>query len=155
MPVIVESGQIHRPLDWKPSDELDAIPLCTPEEERARAKQWMDQAAANQRDADYWRDKRAYPAEECVRLQRAAYDVDMQEAWDGCFKGKAMKDLDDRGLPAHVMSWPRPENPERFHAVPDHMLLKNGLTVRAAEEQVSMTKDGNGEPLAENPVKTP
>lgn len=121
--------KIHRPLDWKPSDELDSIPLGTPEEERSRAKQWMDQAAANQRDVDYWRDKRAYPAEECVRLQKAAYDADMQDAWDGGFKGIAMKDVERGGLPAHVLSWPRPENPERFHAV--HVLLKNGLTVKA------------------------
>jgi len=40
---------------WRPSDELDGLPLGTAEEERQRAKAWMDTAAQNQRNADYWR----------------------------------------------------------------------------------------------------
>lgn len=45
------------PGTWIPSDELDAIPLGTPEHERRRTKAWMDTAALHARNEDYWRER--------------------------------------------------------------------------------------------------
>jgi len=51
---------------WQPSDELDGIPIGSAEQERRRAKAWMDTAAQHLRNEHYWR-KRAEAAEEKVR----------------------------------------------------------------------------------------
>ena len=48
--------------EWKPSDEMDSIPLEDAQTERNRAKSWMDSAAQFCRNEEYWR-KRAKKAE--------------------------------------------------------------------------------------------
>jgi UDP-2-acetamido-3-amino-2,3-dideoxy-glucuronate N-acetyltransferase len=40
-----------------PSTALDALPIGTAEEERSRAKAWMDDAARHLRNSDYWKDR--------------------------------------------------------------------------------------------------
>jgi len=42
-------------MHWQPSDDLDRITLGTAEEERRRAKNWMDTAAQHSRNEAYWR----------------------------------------------------------------------------------------------------
>ncbi len=44
--------------EWQASDELDGYPLGTAEEERRRAKAWMDTAAQAYRDIDYFQNAR-------------------------------------------------------------------------------------------------
>ena len=44
--------------EWQASDELDGYTLGTAEEERLRAKAWMDTAAQNERNTDYYRNAR-------------------------------------------------------------------------------------------------
>jgi hypothetical protein len=39
---------------WQPSDELDGVALGTAEEERTRAKAWMESSAQFLRDAQFW-----------------------------------------------------------------------------------------------------
>jgi len=51
---------------WQPSDELDRIPIESPEQERRRAKAWMDTAAQHLRNEEYWRG-RAQAAEDRLR----------------------------------------------------------------------------------------
>jgi len=63
--------------NWKCSDELDGLKLGTAEEERQRAKLWMDTAAQHGRNEDYWRN-RCRKAEEIVnefmkRASKAGY----------------------------------------------------------------------------------
>lgn len=53
---------------YDPAAELDAIPIGSAADERERAKAWCRDAARFLRDAEFWRDKRAYPAEEAVRM---------------------------------------------------------------------------------------
>lgn len=92
------------------SDELDATPLGTAQEERLRAKLWMEDAARYARNEAYWREKRAYPAEECVRMLGGLLFPSVIE---GQLHGPPLKILHDS-----VTSWPRPENPEQYHEVP-------------------------------------
>jgi len=42
-------------MHWQPSDDLDRVTLATAEEERRRAKSWMDTAAQHARNETYWR----------------------------------------------------------------------------------------------------
>jgi len=42
-------------MHWQPSDDLDGVKLGTAEEERRRAKGWMDTAAQHSRNEAYWR----------------------------------------------------------------------------------------------------
>jgi hypothetical protein len=51
--------------NWKFSDELDGLKLGTAEEERHRAKLWMDTAAQHGRNEEYWRN-RCRKAEEVI-----------------------------------------------------------------------------------------
>ena len=53
---------------WMASDELDGIKLGTAEEERARAKAWMDGAAQHLRNEEFWRRE----AERLYRICKAA-----------------------------------------------------------------------------------
>jgi hypothetical protein len=53
--------------NWKASDELDGIKLGTAEEERERAKLWMDTAAQHLRNEDYWRHR-------CVKAEQLIND---------------------------------------------------------------------------------
>lgn len=55
-------------LDWRPGDEMDAIPLDTAERERIRAKAWMNTAAEYARVAEYWSDQCARRATGAVML---------------------------------------------------------------------------------------
>lgn len=92
------------------ADELDAIPLGTAQEERQRAKLWMEDAGRYARNEAYWREKRAYPAEECVRML-----VDEIAAQGGCKEPLTEK---CHKLIGHIRRWGRPENPEQYHEVP-------------------------------------
>jgi hypothetical protein len=42
---------------WTASDELDGVTLGTAEQERERAKAWMDTAARHARNEEYWRER--------------------------------------------------------------------------------------------------
>ncbi len=42
-------------MHWQPSDDLDSVKLGSAEEERRRAKGWMDTAAQHSRNEAYWR----------------------------------------------------------------------------------------------------
>lgn len=42
-------------MHWQPSDDLDGVKLGSAEEERRRAKGWMDTAAQHARNEAYWR----------------------------------------------------------------------------------------------------
>lgn len=48
---------------WRASEGLDAVPIGSAEEERMRARAWMDTAAQHCRNEEYWRD-RAIKAEQ-------------------------------------------------------------------------------------------
>ena len=65
---------------WTASDELDGIKLGTAEEERHRAKLWMDTAAQHARNEEYWR-KRSHKAEHLIHstlkaASEAGYDIE-------------------------------------------------------------------------------
>ena len=93
------------------ADELDAIPLGTAEEERQRAKLWLEDAGRYARNEAYWREKRAYPAEECVRMLGRL--LGFCGGFPGQLSGSPLLTLHD-----HVVSWGRPENPEQYHEIP-------------------------------------
>jgi hypothetical protein len=69
---------------WFPSDELDGLPLGTAEEERWRAKQWMDSAAQHARGEAYLKKER----DELLRFVQvvagrlAGMTGDMQAVWE-------------------------------------------------------------------------
>jgi len=70
--------------NWKASDELDGIKLGTAEEERQRAKLWMDTAAQHGRNEDYWRN-RCRKAEEVIhefvkQAAKAGYTISSASA---------------------------------------------------------------------------
>jgi hypothetical protein len=54
---------------WQSSDELDGIAVGTPEEERKRAKDWMDVAAQHLRNEEFWRGE----AQRLYRLCKLAH----------------------------------------------------------------------------------
>jgi hypothetical protein len=62
---INDMANIDVSANWKASDELDGIRLGTAEEERERAKLWMDTAAQHLRNEEYWRN-RCRKAEEVI-----------------------------------------------------------------------------------------
>ena len=97
--------RLTAPDEPKLSDSLDATPLGTAAEERQRAKNWMEDAARAERNEFYWREHRAYPAEECVRLLTDGCQIEMLSPKLG-------------PLVEYILSWARPENPEQYHKVP-------------------------------------
>jgi len=54
--------------------QLDAAPLGTAEEERARAKAWMDTAAQHLRNEEHWRE-RAEKSERVLEVVRQAAEL--------------------------------------------------------------------------------
>jgi hypothetical protein len=59
---------------WTPGDELDGIALGTAEEERKRAKAWMDTAAQGLRDAEFWMKEAARLYRICKAAERRFHD---------------------------------------------------------------------------------
>lgn len=51
---------------WRASAELDAVPLGSAEEERLRARGWMDTAAQHCRNEEYWRNRATKAEQEPV-----------------------------------------------------------------------------------------
>jgi hypothetical protein len=62
--------------DWRASDVLDGAPLGSAEEERLRAKAWMDTAAQNERNTDYYRNARDRLYREALRTS-----PELRERW--------------------------------------------------------------------------
>lgn len=119
------------------ADELDAIPLGNAQEERQRAKLWMEDAGRYARNEAYWRDKRAYPAEECVRMLGRL--LGFCGDFPGQLSGSPLLTLHD-----HVVSWGRPENPERYHQVSEQKVPEPNKPL--AQQKFSVVQEFPGGP---------
>lgn len=92
---------------YKPSSELDNVPLASAEEERVRAAAWMDTAAFHLSNEEYWKN-RAEQAEAMLNAQSGQLlptnEVVMSIPVSGTFK--AIKDVlekfDERLVPLYM-----------------------------------------------------